>query len=452
MKRFLLLFIFLIATSIFSEEKLILSIADIEELALKNHVAIILQKTDQEISVYQKEIAEANNLPEIGATAGYTYIDPAMKGKISIIPGTELRPRFGYHDNYSVALQMRYLLFGGGKVQDSIEASKLGEEASKFLLKDAIHTARLEARKAYFNTLYVQELTKLVKDSEKRAKGRLQDAENKFKAGTITKLELLRIRTEAADAETLSSETADNLRNSLDQLKLILNISTEVEIGFKDNLKNYEKNLSYLDTASFHQNSPLFPKAEAANLNVKRAQKKADIEKADFYPTVSTAVKMDHANPYQMDQKFGNILSANISASLPILDWGKNKNEYNIALAEVKKAQTVATNTRRQLENYYKSLIYRIESLKKGMVARKLNLEKAIASRDAAEVARSNGAATYNDLADTELLKFRIELDYVRNISELLIVISDWERFSEEPSGIFGKNKISRIEESYIEK
>jgi hypothetical protein len=48
-----------------------------------------------------------------------------------------------------------------------------------------------------------------------------------------------------------------------------------------------------------------------------------------------------------------------------------------------------------------------------------------------------NGAATYNEWADTELLHFRLEVDYLKNLSDLYISIADLERFIEEPTDIF---------------
>ncbi|HMV79491.1 MAG TPA: TolC family protein [Leptospiraceae bacterium] len=439
MKKEFSVLLLTVCLPVYSEKAKLLTLSDCVEIGLKNNIGIRIQKSDLAISQYQKEIAESSQLPDFSAAAGYTYIDPALKGRIEMVPGTDLalKPRLGFHNNYSLALQMRYVLYSGGKISRAEEAAQLGEEAAKLLLKDRLQSSKYEIRKAFIQAVFLKEMVHLAEESLKRSSDRLKDTEAKFKAGSVTKIEMLRIRAENSESETFFSETRDRYKAGTDQLKLLLNLPIKEEIEISGSLKIHPDELKRVFSLNLSAFTPVFWKAQAAGIQAKQAGKLSEMEKSDMLPAVAVGMKADEANPYLLQDKFGTIYSGFIQASMPVWDWGKNKKKYLISQEQKIKAESIAEDVRNQLEAYYSILTDRIQSIKKGINSREKNLDRSKAARDAAETARKNGAATYNDWADTELLHFRLEVDYLKNLSDLYISIADLERFIEEPTDIF---------------
>lgn len=415
-----------------SENLLEIDLKDAEALAAKNNISVKMQKFDLAIAANEKKIAKAMDYPDVNAVTGYTYLNPPPRGVINLIPDVVvLRPKFGYANNYSAGLQMRYLLYSGGKVSTINEIATLGEEASRWLLRDSLKNAIYEARRAYFLVLLQKEMFELAKNSEKRASARYSDGQKKLHAGTITRLEFMRLETEASDSSTIASEVGDRYRFSLDQLKILLDIPAVREVNLKDNLKDFV-GMTENKKEELAKNPPVFAKAEIARIQAQRAEKKIQVAKADYLPSISAGVMANYVNPYQMMPTWGNMLSVNVSATLPVLDWGKRKYNLENANYESQKSQAIVANIRRQMEGYYKNLIDKYESAKKGIISRQINLERALQTRDSVETAKNSGAATYSDLSDSDLFVFRIEVEYLQNISDLLIILSDLERFTNE--------------------
>jgi outer membrane protein TolC len=291
--------------------------------------------------------------------------------------------------------------------------------------------------KAFIQAVFLKEMVHLAEESLKRSSDRLKDTEAKFKAGSVTKIELLRIRAENSESETFFSETRDRYKAGTDQLKLLLNLPIKEEIEISGSLKIHPDELKRVFSLNLSTFTPVFWKAQAAGIQAKQAGKLSEMEKSDMLPAVAVGMKADEANPYLLQDKFGTIYTGFIQASMPVWDWGKNKKKYLISQEQKIKAESIAEDVRNQLEAYYSILTDRIQSIKKGINSREKNLDRSKAARDAAETARKNGAATYNDWADTELLHFRLEVDYLKNLSDLYISIADLERFIEEPTDIF---------------
>lgn len=435
------IFIFFLATMTILAQNapMNLNLTEAEKIGLINNTNVLIKKHSMKISEYQTQIASVSRYPDFIASAGYTYINPPMETTLDGPMGIQFHPKLGYQDNYSLALQMRAVLYAGGRMANGAEAAALGKEAAQFLLTDTIATTKYEIRKSYFSILFLREMAALAKESAARASVRLTDTENKFKAGTATRLEVMRLQTEAADAQTLESESMDRLRQSLLNFKILLNMPEGKNISLNGNLRKSATLLKGIDYEKFSRVKPFFAAAEAQRVMANAAYKRARMERGDLFPVISTSVKYDYANPYLLQEEFGGTITANISATYPIWDWGKNRKEYKASDLEAANARMLAENTRRQLDGYYKNLLDRMESNRKGILAREINLKRARATRDAMEVARSSGAATYNDLADAELLVYRMEVDYMRNIMDLFIAIADWERFSPKPSGLFAQ-------------
>ena len=415
----------------------ILSLSDAQLVGMENNLDLRIARQELGLSRQTSKMAESSYLPDLSASAGYQYLDPPPAGKVELFPGLKKGIPMGFSHNWSIGLEARYLIYSGGKRDSGIEAAHLGEEAKTWLYKHSRRMALFEIRKAYFQTIFTQEAAALSRTAYDRARDRLERAEQEFETGTISRLELLRVRTEASDRKMAADEARDIARRTRDSLAATLDLPRREEIQLKFSLSAEGDRLEKWDTKALYLVVPEFAPARAAERAARAAEKKMEMERSDLLPKVSAGVRYDITNPYQMEQKTGGRFGAAIMATVPIYEGGRNRLEVDSARLEAQKARIQAKKIERELQILYDGTMDRIESLRNGLLTRKDGIQQAKATVQATEVALNNGAATHTELADAELLEFKMEVDRLRTTSELLIQLALWEQLGGQPAGIF---------------
>lgn len=413
---------------------------EVEYLSVRANPSVRIQKHELNIARSQQDLAYSAFLPNISATAKYSYLDPPPGMEKQLYGFIPMKLDLGSKDNYSYGLEMTYVLFAGGKRFDGYEAAKLGREAQEWLLKDEIRNSLFEGRQAYFRVLVLKEMRLLARRNEGRTKEHLEKAEKRFKSGTISKIDLLRTRTDYAEASLMSQESDDIYHVGLDRLKLILGLSLEDNRYPADDLQKggliLEKYFESGDT-NVKNKKPEYTKLKVIELRSKQAKLGVDVVKKSFYPTVAAKITYDRTRPYRAANEYGDNYVFAVGATLPIYEGGSRWHELKIAKEKAKQADIVRDDVRKQLESYYSILNNRIKSLYRGMSVRRANIEKARTTRDAMQVAYENGAATRSELSDTELMLFRMEVEYLKQIGELFESLAERERIAGIPCRVF---------------
>ncbi|MBI3395107.1 MAG: TolC family protein [Spirochaetia bacterium] len=414
-----------------------LTLSKAEEIGLKTNADIILSKNRVSIAENDRGIAGSRLYPDLSVSAGYNYMDPPAGGKIEIIPPFTKTVGFYRNDNFSLGTELRYILYAGGRHTTGIELARLSEEASKWLLKDTVRSTRFEIRRAFVYCLLSKELGLVAKESRDRAKDRLRDAENNFKSGAISKIDLLRARADAADADLVLSESQDHQKAALDRLKIVLNMPLDQEIDPVGDLKSVAVTIDALDRSTLRSAEPEFARLYAARVRAEQARQNVKLQEGESMPTIVTGLKYDYTNPYQAQKRWGDTVNMFFGVSLPLFDGGRLASSKKKAELEAENASIQADDLSKQLTSYYRMLLDRIDSLSRGLSARRATLQTVTASRDAAAVGWKNGAITMQQMLDSELVVSRIQVQYLKNIADILEASADWERLTGKESGIF---------------
>ena len=184
-------------------------------LDLRNAIAYALehnysiQQARERIKEQEGLIVEvkAKTIPQLGLGSSYKKKDQ------------ELVQGGGSDQDWSIALEARQVLYAVGGISAALEAQKVSREAALLDLKATINNALLEVRTRYYDVLLAREQITVQEQNVQLLRQQLQNAKNRFEAGTISNFEVLRAEVELANAQPEFIKARNRKRTSVDQLR-----------------------------------------------------------------------------------------------------------------------------------------------------------------------------------------------------------------------------------------
>ncbi len=420
---------------------IVLTIAAAEELALKQNPDLRIKSNDMENAHLASENAFSYFYPDIALFAGYGYTNPPPGMKKELLPGVPLDLSIGRLNSYTYGVQMRYILFAGGKRWDGYQAAKLGAEAERLLYASERRNAIYKTRKVFLYGLLAREAMRLAGEANDRSKDRLKNSQARLSQGTISSLEFLRVKTESADMELLFRESENKYRMALDAVRMTLSIPEVRDIELSGSLALGGQQLALLEESpGMQKRLEDLDGVQIARLREKQAKIAVELEKDDFYPTLSASLNYNRSNPYLSQPIYGNNVAFQVAATFPVFEGGRSYNEYKIAQKRSESATIVAGKVHRELAAYSRSLEDRRITLQRSLSVRSEAMNTARKALSAAEVGWRNGSATYTDLRESELIRMRMEIEYYRAIVETMDCYAEEERLTGDENGQFKKS------------
>jgi outer membrane protein TolC len=187
--------------------------------AIDNNFAI--RQARERIKEQEGLIVEvkARALPNVTAVADYTRNDESISQ--SVPPNTQ---------DWVIAIQARQALYSGGGVKAALDAQKVLREAALLDLRSVINSALLDVRTRFYNVLLAREQIRVQEENVKLLQEQLQNARNRFEAGSVSNFEVLRSEVELANAQPQLIRARNSFRTSTDQLRQALGyINTSAE-------------------------------------------------------------------------------------------------------------------------------------------------------------------------------------------------------------------------------
>jgi outer membrane protein len=175
--------------------------------ALDNNYAI--QQARERIREQEGLIVEvrARAIPNVALNSSYTKTDDGLV-------------QAGRSDqDWSIALEARQALYAGGGISAALDAQKITREAALLDLKAAINDALLLVRTRYYDVLLAREQIGVQEQNVQLLNEQLQNAKNRFEAGTVSNFEVLRAEVELANAQPALISARNRRRTSIDQLR-----------------------------------------------------------------------------------------------------------------------------------------------------------------------------------------------------------------------------------------
>lgn len=281
-----------------------------------------------------------------------------------------------------------------------------------------------QVTKAYYDALLSSDSYEVMRRSYGVAKDNFEVVNEKFKVGRVSEYDKISAEVQARNMNALmvSAQTGKTL--ALLQLKVLMGVTTDVDIAIDDSLKAYEDKLTLANTEvqlSELDNNSSLRQLDQSMLLLERSQK---ILRTGFMPTVSLQL----AGQYQSyannnwnvwNYHFSPSSTLSIAVSVPIFhasNWTKLKsNKIQIAQLEDNRI-----NARRQLslaaESYRQNMASSIAQTASNVEAVKQAEKAVMIAGKRYEV----GRGTILELNQSEIAQTQAELTYVQSIYDYL--------------------------------
>jgi outer membrane protein TolC len=277
-------------TSLQAQEINQISLNDALKIAKENNKAIQKSHIQQRIS--EKEIAETKNLrlPEVNFNAMYSRLSDLTEYEGSFFtdkhtytpePGTVV---------YDAVTKFDMPLYAGNKINNAISKSKQVNEIAKIKVEKTENDIQLDVIATFLGIYKMMELQKIIDESIKEEQERLKEVKSFKTFGTVTKNEVLRSELQLSDRELHALTNKKNIRIALQDLKTLLQLPEEQEMGIDTT--------AVLEEINLLKDYDYYLKETMQNEEMRIASRELDVKK--------TELKMVKGNYYPKVGFFGN--------------------------------------------------------------------------------------------------------------------------------------------------
>jgi outer membrane protein len=166
-----------------------LTLVDAVNLALRQNPDVL--RALREIERARGRVIEvrAQALPHLVLTSNYNEIDPNLFRVMT------------QNKSWNISLEVRQMVYSGGRVSGTIEAEKFAQDALYFSLRDTLDKVVSQVRQQFSSVLANRGLIGVAEESVELASQQLRDANNRFEAGTVPRFNVLRAEVELASVK-----------------------------------------------------------------------------------------------------------------------------------------------------------------------------------------------------------------------------------------------------------
>ncbi len=423
--KLILSLLYICSATFINAEVLVFSSA--YKLALENANAIKASVYMVESSKERVNQEESRLYPQVNLSAYYKKSKYGYYNENTTSPDTQGLINYGVSLKQSVYNAQIY-----SKITMETSRSKLtsiGVELEKEELAQTVFQVYLDLLKAH-NKIDLYELYLTY------TKSRLDELEKKYEMFTVSKMDILEIRTEYKSAQIdLNKENKLLKVKELKLKQLIGNIEYELPIIESDKsiLANIEQmKISVLDKVEFPLNLELLQ----ATLALRLSKEEVDNSFDGHYPTLDLEISSynyDTDDP-TIDAPYKNVSNAMLYVNVPVYSGGATSAKVRESKFRSLSANEELLNTKKDIKVRYDENVAIFEASFESVAMYQDAYESSILYVRSIEEGYKHGLKSIIDLNDAKVKQYEVRYKYIENIYELvdsyialLILTNDFE-------------------------
>lgn len=363
MKQYLFV-IFAIATTNLVQAQEMLTAKEAVEIALKNNYDILIATNQAKISEKNVGIANAGMLPRLDATL--TKNNNLQNSTQTQADGTQRELNNAKNNSLNYGVTLGWTIFDGLRMFARYDQLKELEKQGETQLKSAIVTKVADVLSTYYDLVQQQQMLATLDTAVVISKQRLQTADNRYKIGKASKLEVLNAQVDLNTDVTNLVKQKQLYANTITQLNELLvrdrtttyRVEETVHIDSKLELKN-------LMRLAEKQN----PDIQLAIINKRVAELDLKQVKANRYPVIKLNTGYNFAETESslgfVTQSSSKGFNYGLSATLNIFNGFLQHRNEKIANLQVENTQFLLDKQKQilntQLTTVFKSYLTNLE-------------------------------------------------------------------------------------------
>jgi outer membrane protein TolC len=398
-----------------------LSLNEIINNVIQNHPSVKeIKETINEAGI-KTDIARTGYYPNLDINASYTRLGPVSKISFPGFGSFELFPA----NNYSSSLNLRENIFDFGKTSRDIEYQNENIMLARQKLEQLKQSLALTTINCYFTIIYLQEAIKIKDEQLYDLRKHLDFVTKKKETGSAIKYEILTTQVRITNIESQKTDIESYLKIQ----QSVLNSLLGKPVYSLNNIKT-DTNAAMIGV----QNDSLISFAIENRIEMRMAIEKTTLEELNYkvvqsrnYPVINIFASGGWKNGFFPDMfTMTANYAAGIEVVLPVLDFGRNKNNLLLSQSKIIEDNYEIEIQKRKIENEVIENLENLKTSQKKLEQFKLQLSQAEEAYSLAEINFKDGAITNLDLLDastnvseSRLLLLKVKIDYLLNTYKL---------------------------------
>ncbi len=337
----------------------------------------------------------------------------------------QFTPDFGPDDTiYTAEVSLRQVLYAGGQIRSSINASRYLAESQEWRREAALAELEYQTKQAFYDAFLTSALVQVANESVKTFERNLSDAEQMYDVGMISNFEVLRAQTElgARKADRVAAENANQL--ALANLRRLIFIPQDTPVALKPDI-DWEPTRDPVD--AFVQ------KAYEGRPEIRALQRAIDASdqnirgiRGQYKPQVAANVQfqdIDGAGPFQQDG-----WTFTLGAEWEIGAGGRRKHERIGARAERDGLRYQLQDLERLVELDVNRAYIQIQDAMAQVHSERGTVELAREGLRLAELRFQEGVGTQSEILDAELAQTNAETNLIQALRDYAVANAALER------------------------
>lgn len=408
MKYIVILITLMMITSLYCD---ILTLDDIKSIALNNNPDLKSQQESTKASGSQYYNSYTGLLPSATANGSYSTTDPGLE-----------------YDSYG--LSANYTLFNGGKNIINILSNKKSYDMSKNTLSKAELATIATAETKYYALLQSSEYLQIAQMDLENAQELLQIGEIKHSLGTISKSDLLKLKSDKANKEVSVIQNKYSRELNYNDLAEYLQIPATFDVAELDTLSvmdQVEAIASLTEEEIDDMINKLLTFGTDHNYDIQNSQLNLESQKlylwrsiGNFLPTLTLSVDKTWQKS-ELEADYSDSETLRLSASIPIFPIADNglsvaQNRYN-----VKSSNYSLISAKTTINTNIKQGFYNLLTAAKSVKSAKASLDYSQELYEQNLSYYKNNTISTTDLQDASLLLSNSNYQYYASIYSYLM-------------------------------
>lgn len=381
----------------------------------------------------------AELLPKVRATGLFEYQNKSLSGVLvnsGFLSADEL--------NWTAGVRVTQLLFDGGAGFSRTRAARIAQSQSVLLLQNTIDQVMLDVRRTVYTVLVNRSLIDVQDEAVRLREQQKSLQEKKFKAGTVTKFNVLTADVELANTMPQLIRARNNKRVAEVQLARILAMDYSIEqpddwlppVEVTGELP-YQPVSVNLDTSLLNAVNNR-PDLRATKDELRVQQELIKAAKADaFIPKIVGSGGYDVIqNP--SSSSFTQSLDgpvANITGTWTLFDGMQTTGRLEQLKAQYAAAEVALEEKRREVESQVRDAVVKMEEAQELVISQQKNVEQARESLRLAEARFNVGAGIQLDIINAQSNLTQARFNELQGRYDYNVALALLERATASPFG-----------------
>ena len=393
--------------SVSTTDTLTLTLDQAIDFALLNNPEVAQLTLAYEKSKTQVGQSISRFYPNITASGYFAYVTD-----VPVIEFDSIPIPFGTHENYALQVSLQQVLFTWGKLYNAYKISDLAKDIVELSLIRKQQEVRYSVTDAFYGLLVLDEYTRQTRASLEQLERFAASVETRFKAGLVSRFDLLRAQVQVENLKPQVIQTENTLNLAREGFKMLLGMELDKEFTLEGELRMIEEDFS-LDLLI---DDAIQSRAEIKNLKKTEriAQLSQAIARRANLPSVVGGATYERRKPFSITgEEWGSSLTFNIGFEFPLFTGFNNLYKSREAGLVIKEARLALESLERAIIVEVKTAYLTYLAAKEAIDAAEKNVGQAREAFNIIETRYKNGLATNLEVLDTELAYRQAQVNYL---------------------------------------